>query len=70
MPEVSCNGETRKDGVKICTLHGQPLIGKADAQAKGFTERNNNAEWFCPVSGSGLGSFKESDAHFDELAGG
>jgi hypothetical protein len=70
MPEVCCMGGTREDGVKICTRHLQPLIGKAEAHAKGLAEGTfGNAEWFCPITGSGLGPF-EADALHDELAEG
>jgi len=68
MPEFCCDGGTR-EGVKICTLHDQPLIGRAEAEAKGFTVFGN-AELFCQVTGSAIGSFGVVDGLFDEIAEG
>jgi len=74
MSEDFCKGETREDGVKICALHSEPLIGKAEAQAKGFTKGKPCLDelggWWCPVTGSATGSFKVSDALHYELAEG
>jgi hypothetical protein len=70
MPDVCCQSETREDGVRICALHGQPLIGEAEVRDKEFTEGKPvfGGEWFCPVTGSAFGSFEVVDALHEEIA--
>ena len=64
-----CESGTKKDGVRICALHEQPLIGRVEAERRGLTVFMD-AEWFCPVTGAAFGSFGVVDGLIGEIAEG